>query len=232
MDFKLDAQKQATGAPQRRQTGMVWESRTLKGDAAPRHGARKEDALFYTAVQLEMEELRRQLQERDHTISQLQSAILTDPLTDLYNRRGFQSHMHKALADVRRHGCDVCLLYVDLDHFKAVNDTHGHLAGDHLLGTIARTLQSHVREADVICRLSGDEFAILLRHCDHASATATALRLEDLVATAGAEALPDGPAIGASIGVVPLSAELSEIELLEEADRRMYARKAERRAAR
>jgi len=88
-----------------------------------------------------------------------------DPLTGLYNRREFERYLQGALADARARNVEYALCYLDLDMFKAVNDTCGHPAGDELLRQIGLLLKQAVRKEDLIARVGGDEFAILLRQC-------------------------------------------------------------------
>lgn len=100
-----------------------------------------------------------QLQQR---ISQLEKLIVTDELTGLLNRRGFEAQLQRTLALAQRHGERGLLVYVDLDGFKMVNDTYGHAAGDEVLKHVGRLLATNVRSTDFVGRLGGDEFAILL----------------------------------------------------------------------
>ena len=88
-----------------------------------------------------------------------------DPLTGLTNRAQFEGKLTEALGESREHGTHHALLYLDLDQFKVVNDTCGHVAGDELLKQVARLLQAKVRESDTVARLGGDEFGIILRNC-------------------------------------------------------------------
>jgi diguanylate cyclase (GGDEF)-like protein/PAS domain S-box-containing protein len=88
-----------------------------------------------------------------------------DPLTGLYNRREFERYLQGALAEARTRSVEYSLCYLDLDMFKVVNDTCGHLAGDELLRQLGLLLKQAVRKEDVIARVGGDEFAILLRQC-------------------------------------------------------------------
>lgn len=85
-----------------------------------------------------------------------------DGLTGLWNRTYLREALGRAVADLRRHGRSFAVLMVDVDHFKACNDTHGHPFGDRVLQSIAEALQSSVREQDAVCRYGGDEFAVLL----------------------------------------------------------------------
>ena len=88
-----------------------------------------------------------------------------DPLTGLYNRREFERHLQEALLDARASGVEYALCYLDLDMFKVVNDTCGHVAGDELLKQISLMFRQRLRKGDVLARIGGDEFAILLRRC-------------------------------------------------------------------
>jgi diguanylate cyclase (GGDEF)-like protein/PAS domain S-box-containing protein len=88
-----------------------------------------------------------------------------DPLTGLYNRREFERHLQAALVDARASNVEYALCYLDLDMFKVVNDTCGHVAGDELLKQISLMLRQRLRKEDVLARVGGDEFSILLRRC-------------------------------------------------------------------
>jgi len=95
-------------------------------------------------------------------IDQLEKLAVTDELTGLLNRRGFEAQLSRTLELARRHGEPGLLVYVDLDGFKLVNDTYGHAAGDEVLKHVGRLLANHVRSTDFVGRLGGDEFAVLL----------------------------------------------------------------------
>lgn len=87
---------------------------------------------------------------------------LYDPLTGLANRRLFEDRLEQALKHARRRRTGIAVLYLDLDHFKQVNDVHGHPTGDRLLRAVARRLRACVRETDTVARRGGDEFTVLL----------------------------------------------------------------------
>ena len=120
----------------------------------------------------------RQLAEARRQLAALEARADVDPLTELPNRRAFERELARSLAYVKRHGTGAALLYLDLDDFKRVNDRHGHSAGDAMLRAVASVLGRHVRESDVVARIGGDEFALLLWNCDEADARAKALALE------------------------------------------------------
>jgi diguanylate cyclase (GGDEF)-like protein/PAS domain S-box-containing protein len=108
---------------------------------------------------------------------QLQHMADHDPLTGLENRRAFERAVEAQLAHVRRYGAEGALLVLDLDDFKAVNDTLGHHTGDELIMSVADVLRAEVRESDRVARLGGDEFAILLPKADETQARAVAQKL-------------------------------------------------------
>src|SRR5690606_36780741 len=131
---------------------------------------------------------------------------------------------------VRRYGTPAALLFVDLDRFKAVNDAHGHAAGDLLLKAVVAELGAHVRASDVVGRLGGDELGVLLWNIGKASAEAKARDLERLIENVAVVHDEARLAVGASIGAVVLAADASPAQMIEAADHAMYARKREKRA--
>lgn len=178
-------------------------------------------------------EAEEKLSEQQERIAYLESLTMTDELTGLLNRRGFNSQFRRALAAARRQGAQGGLLVmIDLDGFKAINDTHGHLAGDAYLRHVARLLSARVRDHDVVARLGGDEFAILLTGTDIETGAARAQELADAanaeVMTWEGRSLP----IRFSIGAQPYSADADEDDVLRQADQQMYAHKSARRRAR
>lgn len=107
----------------------------------------------------------------------LWSLCLTDPLTGLPNRRGFQRRFDQELSRVRRQGESMALVLVDCDRFKQINDQHGHAAGDWALKELARVLSAGVRRCDVVARWGGDEFVVLLPDVDEAEVQRVAARV-------------------------------------------------------
>ena len=102
---------------------------------------------------------------------ELEARADIDPLLDILNRRGFERELKRALAYVKRYGTQAALMFIDLDGFKAVNDRHGHGAGDALLKAVARELIGHVRASDVVGRLGGDEFGVVIWHVGEVQAS-------------------------------------------------------------
>ena len=107
---------------------------------------------------------------RTDLLARLQSTARTDPLTGLPNRRVWDEDVERELERARRHGGALCLAMVDLDRFKAFNDTHGHQAGDELLAAAATAWRPELRATDTLARYGGEEFAVLLPHSDEEGA--------------------------------------------------------------
>lgn len=177
----------------------------------------------------EMEEtVRQRTQELQRANQALEMQARSDPLTGLLNRRGLEGQFDFAIALARRSGRPLSLLTVDVDHFKRVNDTHGHGAGDQVLQGLARTLQQRLRRSDVAARIGGEEFVALLPDTGlkEAQATADALRL-----AVAAQEYPQVGHITISLGVSALRGgdEDGASALLQRADAALYQAKGEGR---
>ncbi|WP_312710305.1 PAS domain S-box protein [Stenotrophomonas sp.] len=149
-----------------------------------------------------------------------------DPLTELGNRRGFEAHLQQAITRVERTGQAASLMFIDLDRFKPINDTWGHLAGDAVLWAVASVLRHGVRDSDIVARLGGDEFAVILPGCGPRRAARIG---RELLQTLAALSIPWDTArlrIGASIGIAPLEAGMTVDEAVASADAQCYRAKA------
>jgi diguanylate cyclase (GGDEF)-like protein len=177
----------------------------------------------------EVDALAAQLQDSRARILDLEARVDVDPLTDVLNRRGFERELKRSLAYVKRYGTSAALIYIDLDGFKPVNDRHGHGAGDAVLKAIAAALLRNVRASDVVARIGGDEFAVLLWNVNGANAAAKAGALEAAVFGAPVRWNASTLVVGASAGIALLGALDSPADVIARADAAMYARKAERR---
>lgn len=177
----------------------------------------------------EIERLRADLAAARARIAELEARADVDPLLEILNRRGFERVLGRALAFVERYGTLAALIYVDLDHFKSVNDQHGHAAGDALLREVAVALTRHVRASDVVARLGGDEFAVLLWNVDAMQAETKAVELEATIAEAHVAHNGVTLSVGASTGIAALTASAAPAQVIDAADRAMYARKRLRR---
>jgi len=123
-------------------------------------------------------------------IDSLCELSLKDPLTGLGNRRHFHSALERQIETVARSGESVLLLMLDIDHFKSINDTHGHLAGDQVLQAIAHCLARCVRPVDTVARYGGEEFAIILPNCRPLFGNALAERIRQSVAELSVSVTP------------------------------------------
>ena len=180
-------------------------------------------------LQAEIERLRRDLLSAERKIAELEARADIDPLLDILNRRGFERELARSLAYVQRYGTAAAMVMIDLDGFKAVNDRHGHAAGDALLRAVAAALRAHVRASDVVARLGGDEFGVLLWNIDEGRAAAKVLELETIIARSRADYGEATLSVGASAGAVALNAEATAEAIIDAADKAMYARKNGRR---
>ena len=145
--------------------------------------------------------------------------VTQDQLTNVMNARAFADRLGQELDRNRRYPRPLALMYMDLDNFKVINDTHGHQTGDAVLRLVADAMRSSVRQADVVGRLGGDEFAVLMPETDSALADAAAKRL-----IVGLRNVFKGtPNVTASIGVVSCTTtDASTDDLLRRADQAMY----------
>ena len=195
---------------------------------------RSATSLHQANVQLEQrveertQELRQQIRQREQIQQQLKHQVMHDPLTGLPNRGFLRDRLDRVLALLQREPERRCaLLYLDVDRFKVINDSLGHLAGDEFLQEVARRLLSCVRDPDVVARLSGDEFAILLEDIEiPAAAVSVAQRVLQALAeplrVAGRELEPSA-SMGIAIGD---SSYGSADEVLHDADIALYRAKA------
>jgi diguanylate cyclase (GGDEF)-like protein len=163
---------------------------------------------------------------RNERMQELEREAGQDALTGLKNRRRFEEDLNLAMARGRREGTTGAVLMLDLDHFKQVNDTHGHPAGDQLIREVADVLRHRSRESDILARLGGDEFAIVLPHCGLAEARVAAEAIADAIRE-HEPTWDDVEPITASVGVAMFGdrARSNIASVVSEADTAMYAAK-------
>ena len=181
-----------------------------------------------TRVQSTREHLRRQKAELARALEQIRQLATHDDLTGLLNRRAMLDRMQLEQRRSLRSGSPLLIAQLDIDHFKAVNDTHGHAAGDLVLQSFADTVRRNVRDTDVLARWGGEEFVLLL--CDTPAADAVAL-MERLRQAVQAMQVPvpqgDGPiTVTVSIGLARHTPADPLAGTLERADQALYAAKA------
>lgn len=168
---------------------------------------------------------------RDAALDQVRQLANVDPLTQLANRRLLSKHLEKAIASIVRHRIFGALLLLDLDGFKPVNDAHGHDAGDAILVEVAKRMQTITRSEDIVSRVGGDEFVVLICHLDADERTArdkAALIASKLIHLVNEPYEFHGKTlrVGASIGIRILGFEgLATDTAISEADIAMYRAK-------
>ena len=167
----------------------------------------------------------------DEEVARLEAELLYlaehDPLTGLFNRSRFEEELTRQVAYATRYGAGGAVLVIDLDHFKFVNDTLGHPAGDAVIRAVGETLRSRLRDSDVAARLGGDVFAALLARADRNQALAVANSLLDRFRTEPVVVSDQEVVVTSSIGVVPFDHDtgLGPDDLLVLGDQAMYEAK-------
>jgi len=155
-----------------------------------------------------------------------------DPLTGLVNRRSFEMTLEREIDRVARAGEPALLLMLDIDHFKKVNDTHGHPAGDLVIRAVADAVTQSVRPMDTVARTGGEEFAVVLPNCPSSFGPTVAERIR---ATVAAMVVPVSPSVSVSVTVslggafAPQWIRSSPLLWMERTDRQLYRAKAEGR---
>jgi diguanylate cyclase (GGDEF)-like protein len=137
----------------------------------------------------------------NHLRSELATMVHTDPLTGCLNRRGFDQMMAHTVSAAARRGGEVSLLAIDLDHFKAINDSIGHLGGDAVLRELVEILSRSSRGGDVVARVGGEEFVVLLPDADHEMAGVVAERVLQSVRAHGFRTIRGRQPVTVSIGI-------------------------------
>jgi len=164
--------------------------------------------------------------ESARLFSQVQHMAITDPLTELHNRRHFYDVAYSEFERSRRYGHNLSLIMLDIDHFKRVNDTYGHLTGDQVLKEVARRCLQVMREVDVVARYGGEEFVILLPETTLEGAAQAAERMKECITDQPIVVGEKRVEISVSIGAAEVDERCLDLEaLLERADQAMYAAK-------
>jgi len=158
----------------------------------------RNELLARTATQIRRKRLQNRLQA---SYQRSLSLALTDELTGLYNRRYFFAHLDELMARVCQDGISVSVLTFDIDHFKLVNDTYGHASGDEVLRELAARTMNSVRSVDLVARLGGEEFVVVMPETDLGVAVAVAERLRGAVARDPFSLKPDGKKLSVTISI-------------------------------
>lgn len=185
------------------------------------------NATIYAALRTKsiQDELRQRNARMEELLSKVEFLAITDPLTGLYNRRYFETVLKKELTEQKRYGQAISCMMIDVDHFKAVNDTFGHETGDLVLKEIAGILKSSLREVDTVARWGGEEFCIMMPHTDISGAMVPAGRLLKAVGGRRHEKVPDR-AVTVSIGIACSGRDIDTADaLVNAADLALYEAK-------
>ncbi|MBC7699397.1 diguanylate cyclase [Aquabacterium sp.] len=162
-------------------------------------------------------------QELEAANRELDRQSRSDHLTGVLNRRGFEAQLKIALSSARRRNSPISVIMVDLDHFKMVNETHGHDAGDQVIRHLSDTLRQRVRDSDIVARMGGEEFVVMLPDTDAKGAQILA---EELVKVVASRQAPVAGKVTISAGVSELNMKLEDLaEMLKGADEALYVAK-------
>jgi diguanylate cyclase (GGDEF)-like protein len=173
----------------------------------------------------EVDSLRQELQQTRQRLDEVEKVADRDQLLPVMNRRAFVRELTRYISFAVRYGTPASLVYFDLDGFKLINDTHGHSAGDAVLEHFSKTLQDNVRDSDVVGRLGGDEFGVILTHANQLQAQAKAASLAEALNTSPAHYKGKQIPVGFSFGAFELTASDSADLAIARADEAMYAHK-------
>jgi len=178
------------------------------------------------ALMEEVARLREELKATKHRTTHLEELADTDTLVPLINRRAFVRELSRMMSYAQRYGTPHALVYFDLNGMKAINDTHGHAAGDAALKHVADILTEQTRESDVVGRLGGDEFGVLLAQADDATAHEKADTLAETIGTRALDWKGIKIALSVAYGVHSIQSGQDADDALHAADRAMYAHKS------
>lgn len=183
-------------------------------------------------LQTELVASKQKVEKLHQELLSARGEALIDPLTGILNRRGFENSAKLTLSNHETLSKGLCLLMVDIDHFKLINDTYGHLFGDKVIRAIANTLKSKVRGQDSVARMGGEEFALLLAETDIAGARTVAENMRQTVERCQIQRLDTHEKIGGitiSIGIAAYAAGNNLVDLLGDADKALYTSKRQGR---
>lgn len=173
----------------------------------------------------EVSTLRHELEAAQRRLSEMEQVVDQDPLIPIPNRRAFVREMSRLISFAERYGTPSSLLYIDLNDIKSINDTYGHAAGDAALLHVAEHLVRNIRDIDVVGRLGGDEFGILLVQSNEDQATLKAEALAKAVAKIPLKWKGEDISLSLAYGVYTFTEAEDPAEALAHADRRMYEHK-------
>ncbi len=173
----------------------------------------------------ENESLRDVIAQMKGRIDVLEKLADSDTLTPLPNRRAFLRRLDALIKQVARHDTPAAVLFIDLDGLKRINDDYGHQAGDSVLLHVAEQLSQSLRTTDMVARIGGDEFGLILDHLDEEDAVAKAAQLSDLIASHAVDVGPTSISVSVTVGMAAVRSTDTVERLLDRADHAMYAKR-------
>jgi diguanylate cyclase (GGDEF)-like protein len=215
-------------APQPAQPGAARDSAAVLGIPEAELTPRVQAAV--AGLMGELQTLRRQLERMQERVGELERLADRDTLTPLVNRRAFLRELDRTIAQVERHGLKASVLYIDLDGLKQINDRYGHAVGDQAILRFGEVVNDNVRRTDLVGRLGGDEFAVLLVQTDTEQAVLKAGAINEALQRRPIFVDRNAVSLGFSFGVEALVPGRTAAEVLESADRAMYAQKQGKKA--
>ena len=220
--------KQASATKPASSAAAVSDVSSVLGIPETEFTPRVRDAIM--TLMAEVDRLRYELEQAKQRLDAVQVVADQDSLLPLLNRRAFVREMSRIISFGDRYDLTASLIYFDLDGFKDVNDTHGHAAGDAVLRHVAQILIDNVRESDVVGRLGGDEFGIILAKADRASAEKKAQTLSLELSNRPCEWNGDQLKMSVAFGVHAFQKGENPDLAMADADRAMYAAKRQKRS--
>lgn len=178
----------------------------------------------------EIDDLRGEVARLKAKLTEAEELADRDPLTPVLNRRAFLRELGRIRTFAQRYGSPASLVYFDLDGFKSVNDRFGHAAGDAALQAVAQRLAGNIRESDIVGRMGGDEFGVILVQADKATAVAKAASLSKAIEDSPIRFGDWSAPLHVSFGVREIVPDVDPETLLAEADAAMFQAKRDRRA--
>lgn len=176
-------------------------------------------------LQAQLTEARAEIDRQRDELGRSMRDSLTDPLTGIANRRAFDHELAQAIATAQRRSKGLALIMIDIDHFKRVNDTNGHMVGDQLLKAFARKLSQSFRDNDLVSRFGGEEFAVILPLTNLRQGGEAAERVRSMIEDCDCVGREVSLRITASMGVAELLPEERDVALIKRADAALYGAK-------
>lgn len=182
-------------------------------------------SLDIAALSQENQQLRDAISHMKARIDELELLADSDTLTPLPNRRAFLRRLDVVIRYAARHNTPAAILFIDLDGLKRINDDYGHHAGDIVLQHVAHKLSASLRATDMVARIGGDEFGLILDHLDETNACTKAHALSALIAATKVQIGAVSINVHVTVGVAAVRPDDSVTSLLERADHAMYAKR-------